>query len=68
MESVEDQETLAKILNYLGIALNYRGDPRLRDTSVLKPRWLVDGIYSSLRWLHGNETNGELKLADFLKH
>ena len=52
VESVEDQETLAKILNYLGIALNYRGDPRLRDTSVLKPRWLVDGIYSILRWLH----------------
>ena len=51
VESVEDQETLAKILNYLGIALNYRGDPR-RDTSVLKPRWLVDGIYSVLRWLH----------------
>jgi internalin A len=65
--SLENQETLATILDCLGIALNYREDPRLRDTSVLKPRWLVDGIYSVLRWLHQNETNGELKLADFPK-
>ena len=61
------QEMLATILDCLGIALNYREDSRLRETSVLKPRWLVDGIYSVLRWLHKNETNGELKLADFSK-
>lgn len=64
----EDQAILAKILNYLGIALNYRDDPRLRDTSVLKPRWLVDGIYKILRWLQRHENNGvmcsnDLRLA-----
>ena len=67
VETPEAQETLASILDCLGIALNYRDDPRLRDTSVLKPRWLVDGIYSILRWLHKNETNGEMKLSDFSK-
>lgn len=67
VKAPEAQETLATILNYLGIALNYRDDPRLRDTSVLKPRWLVDGIYSILRWLHKNETGGEMKLTDFPK-
>ncbi len=63
----DQQETLAKILDCLGIALNYRDDPRLRDTSVLKPRWLVDGIYMVLRWLHRNETYGELRIRDFSK-
>lgn len=67
VKTTEDQETLATILDCLGIALNYREDPRLRDTSVLKPRWLVDGIYMILRWLHRHETNGEMQLADFAK-
>jgi internalin A len=67
VKMAEDQETLATILDCLGIALNYRDDPRLRDTSVLKPRWLVDGIYKILRWLHREETNGQMSLADFPK-
>src|SRR4029434_10743735 len=61
--AAETQEILATILDCLGIALNYRTDPRLRDTSVLKPRWLVDGIYKILRWLHKQETNGAMRLA-----
>jgi internalin A len=65
--TAETQETLATILDCLGIALNYRNDPRLRDTSVLKPRWLVDGIYTILRWLQKHETNGEMQLDDFPK-
>jgi internalin A len=67
VKTAENQETLATILDCLGIALNYREDPRLRDTSVLKPRWLVDGIYTILRWLHKHETNGEMRLEDFPK-
>jgi len=65
VETEGAQDTLATILDCLGIALNYRDDPRLRDTSVLKPRWLVDGIYKILRWLHKQETNGVMRLADF---
>ena len=67
VDTAEKQEILSIILNCLGIALNYRQDTRLRDTSVLKPRWLVDGIYTILRWLQKHETNGELQLADFAK-
>lgn len=67
VDTEEKQEILSIILNCLGIALNYRGDTRLRDTSVLKPRWLVDGIYTILRWLQKHETNGELHLTDFSK-
>ena len=67
VKAAETQDNLATILDCLGIALNYRNDARLRDTTVLKPRWLVDGIYSILRWLHKNETNGEMRLADIPK-
>jgi internalin A len=63
--NAEEQEILATILDCLGIALNYRDDARLRETSVLKPRWLVDGIYTILRWLQKRETNGEMRLSDF---
>jgi len=67
VKTAESQETLASILDYLGIALNYRNDARLRDTSVLKPRWLVDGIYTILRFLHKQKRNGEMRLEDFPK-
>jgi internalin A len=39
------QETLAGFLHSLGIALNYKDDPRLRDTHVLNPRWVTEGVY-----------------------
>ena len=29
-------------LHSLGIALNYREDPRLRDTHVLNPQWVPE--------------------------
>lgn len=60
----QEQDALATILNCLGIALNYRDDPRLRDTSVLKPQWLVDGIYGVLRWMQKLETKGIIQQSD----
>jgi internalin A len=42
------QESLAFYLHSLGIALNYKDDPRLRDTHVLNPRWVTNGIYRIL--------------------
>jgi len=43
------QAMLAARLHELGIAMNYGDDPRLHDTSVLKPNWLANGIYAVLR-------------------
>jgi internalin A len=40
---------LARFLHDLGIALNYSDDPRLRDTHVLNPRWVTEGVYTLLR-------------------
>lgn len=42
------QDRLANHLHSLGIALNYRDDPRLRDTHVLNPHWVTEGIYTIL--------------------
>ncbi len=43
------QEQLAEWLHDLGVALNYARDPRLHDTTVLRPDWLANGIYALLR-------------------
>ena len=44
-----EQTALAGDLHDLGVALNYGRDPRLRDTTVLRPDWLANGIYAVLR-------------------
>jgi GTPase SAR1 family protein len=45
----QQQEALAVAMDELGVALNYARDPRLRDTTVLRPNWLANGIYALLR-------------------
>jgi internalin A len=54
------QEELAARLHDLGVALNYARDPRLRDTTVLRPDWLANGIYAILR---ANDSRHEEPLA-----
>ena len=44
----ERQSSLAGFLHDLGIALNYKDDPRLRFAYVLKPEWVTEGIYALL--------------------
>ena len=45
----ERQRSMARNLHRLGLALNYGDDERLRDTTVLNPHWVTDGIYLLLR-------------------
>jgi hypothetical protein len=54
------QEELAAWLHDLGVALNYARDPRLHDTTVLRPDWLANGIYAILR---ANDTRHEKSIA-----
>lgn len=54
-----EQAALAGDLHDLGIALNYGRDPRLRDTTVLRPDWLANGIYAVLR---ANDLDAKLPL------
>jgi internalin A len=44
-EKQENQDSLSSFLHDLGIALNYRNDPRLHFAYVLKPEWVTKGIY-----------------------
>jgi len=58
------QETLAFALNCLGIALNYRDDPRLHDTNVLNPHWVTEGVYGILNHPALTAAQAELRVAD----
>ncbi|MEM1292056.1 MAG: COR domain-containing protein [Cyanobacteria bacterium P01_H01_bin.162] len=55
------QDSLANCLHSLGIALNYKDDPRLRDTHVLNPHWVTNGIYTLLNASELAVTKGELE-------
>ncbi|HEY2913658.1 MAG TPA: COR domain-containing protein [Candidatus Angelobacter sp.] len=44
----DKQTSLAGFLHDLGVALNYKDDPRLRFAYVLKPEWVTEGIYAIL--------------------
>jgi internalin A len=58
------QEALAGYLTSLGIALNYKDDPRLRDTHVLNPHWVTRGIYKILNSALLEKQKGEIRLGD----
>lgn len=59
-----DQDTLRWVMHCLGIALNYRDDSRLRETSVLKPEWVTHGIYQILNSKKLAARQGELHTGD----
>lgn len=42
------QQNLLRILNDLGIILNFQDDPRLEDTNILNPEWVTLGVYKIL--------------------
>jgi internalin A len=56
------QDSLAEILHNLGVALNYRNDPRLREATVLQPEWLTANVYALMRRAEANA--GILTQAD----
>jgi internalin A len=63
-KDVQAQESLAGHLHNLGIALNYREDPRLSDTHILNPEWVTNGIYTLLNSKLLASQKGEIHLAD----
>ena len=58
------QDDLAGFLHCLGIALNYKDDLRLRDTSVLNPHWVTTGIYKLLNAGKLAEHKGVMCVSD----
>ena len=58
------QDRLAGHLHDLGIALNYRDDPRLRDKHVLNPHWVTNGIYGILNAPELAAARGDLDVSE----
>ena len=44
----QNQDQLIDLLHRLGLVLNFREHPILKDTNVLKPDWVTEGIYALL--------------------
>jgi len=42
-------------------------EPRLRDTTVLNPHWVTDGVYRLLRFKDRPRSDGTLTLAEALE-
>jgi internalin A len=63
-EDTQAQESLAFYLHRLGIALNYKEDARLKDTHVLNPHWLTNGIYKIINAKKLEKQKGEIRLED----
>jgi internalin A len=59
------QERLAGYLHKLGLALNFKDDPRLRDTHVLNPHWITNGIYTILNAESLAKQKGIIRLTKF---
>src|SRR5262249_24003273 len=63
-DDAKAQEDLAGFLHALGVALNYRDDPRLSDKHVLNPHWVTEGLYTVLNAKKLEENRGQLSVAD----
>lgn len=58
------QESLARLLHQLGVVLHFVDEPRLRDTSVLDPHWVTNGVYRLLRFKDRPMSDGTLTVAE----
>ena len=61
------QESLARLLHKLGTVLHFIDEPRLRDTSVLNPHWVTNGVYRLLRFKDRPGSDGTLTLTEALQ-
>jgi len=56
------QRFLADVFHALGVALNFGNDERLRNATVLNPRWVTESIYKLLRDGVPDDGSAELTL------
>ncbi len=61
------QESLARLLHKLGAVLHFVDEPRLRDTAVLNPHWVTDGVYRLLRFKEAPGSDGTLTIEEALQ-
>lgn len=59
VSETSDQTSMAENLNALGVALYYGDHERLRDTRVLNPNWVANGLYGLVRGVHRTPYQGK---------
>ena len=65
IQEEHNQEQLIELLHNLGLVLNFREHPLLKDTNVLNPGWVTAGIYQLLSdEILKTETKGILTDSD----
>ena len=42
----EERKSNLKLLSMIGVVVSFADDPRLIDTNVINPQWIMDGVYT----------------------
>ena len=61
----EERKINLKLLNMLGAVVSFVDDPRLIDTNVINPQWIMDGVYAIINDPKvKDESKGKLQIDD----
>ena len=61
----DEQISNLRLLSMLGAVVSFVDDPRLMDTNVINPQWIMDGVYSIINDKTIKDDNkGRFQLAD----
>lgn len=61
----EDRKSNLKLLSMIGAVVSFVDDPRLIDTNVINPQWIMDGVYAIINDPKvKDETKGLLSFQD----
>lgn len=60
-----DQKSNLKLLSMIGAVVSFVDDPRLIDTNVINPQWIMDGVYAIINDpVVKDEKKGKLHIND----
>ncbi|MCP4607958.1 MAG: GTP-binding protein [Planctomycetes bacterium] len=61
----EERKSNLKLLSMIGAVVSFVDDPRLIDTNVINPQWIMDGVYAIINDSKvKDEAKGELHIDD----
>ena len=61
----EERKSNLKLLSMIGAVVSFVDDPRLIDTNVINPQWIMDGVYAIINDPKvKDETKGKLHIKD----
>ena len=64
----EERRSNLKLLSMIGAVVSYVDDPRLIDTNVINPQWIMDGVYAIINDPKvKDEVKGKLHINDLAR-